>query len=110
VETVALVVSGIASVLALGAFGVTVWMLTHQPSDTSVTELALELKRSRKAEAMRVVREAASAAREASAPLGADGRPLPFGPLEVAAPVAQSKEQLRRKVYGASPPHRGNGS
>jgi len=110
VETVALVVSGIASVLALGAFGVTVWMITHQPSDASVTELALELKRSRKAEAMRVVREAATAAREASAPLGADGQPLPFGPVETGAPVTQSKDQLRRKVYGSTPPHRGNGS
>ena len=103
----ALVVSGIASVLALGAFGATLWMLTHQPSDTSVTELALELKRTRKAEAMRVVREAASAAREASAPIGADGNPLPFGPAEPAV-VSTSKEQLRRKVYGFT--HKGNGS
>jgi hypothetical protein len=111
VETAALVVSGIASILALGAFGVTVWMVTHQPSDASVTELAHQLKRTRKAEAMRVVREEAAEARAASSPIGADGRPLPFGPV-VAAPMDHhtTKQNLRRHVYGASAAKRGNGN
>jgi hypothetical protein len=109
-ETAALVVSGIASILALGAFGVTVWMVTHQPSDTSVTELALELKRSRKAAAMRVVREEAAASREASAPLGKDGRPLPFGPMTAApAEPVSRKQSLRKRFYGTTLLHRGNG-
>lgn len=109
-ESVALVVSGIAGVLALGAFGVTIWQITHQPTDTSVTELAKELKRSRKAEAMRVVREAAAAAGQASAPLGRDGQPLPFGPVSpVAQSIADKKAALRARAFSTRTPSRGNG-
>lgn len=106
-DTWQLVGLGIAIGLALLSFCNTVWLLIREPSSESITLLAQELKRSRKAEAMREVREAAAAAREASAPVGTDGKPLPFGNVE-AVPTMTPKEQLRHRFYGT--PRRGNGS
>jgi hypothetical protein len=103
-----LVLPWIALTISLIACCVGFYALHRLNSDSDVGELArhvAQLRKANRAEQMRRVREEAVEARAVSAPLGADGKPLPFGPM-MSAPK-DVKAALRQRVFGHS--MRGNG-
>jgi len=112
---VALVVSWIALTIALISGCAVIYALVRLNSDSDVGELArhvAQLRKANRAEQMRRVREEAGEARAVSAPLGTDGRPLPFGPMKIPLedmPLAEKKAELRRRVFGSRLQKSGNG-
>jgi len=99
-----LVVSWIALTISLISACPVIYALIRLNSDSDVGELArhvAQLRKANRAEQMRRVREEATEARQASAPLGADGQPLPFGKVNLdTLPPASRKAELRRRVFG----------
>jgi hypothetical protein len=115
-----LVVAWIALGISLVSLSLGLYALHRLNSDSDVGELArhvAQLRKANRAEQMRRVREEAGEARAASAPLGKDGKPFPFGPL--AMPGSEhfpqnTKAALRARVFGTRPlppykPASGNG-
>ncbi len=109
-----LVLAWIALAISLVSLSVGLYALHRLNTDSDVGELAQHvaaLRKAHRAEQMRRVREEAVEARAASAPIDPQtGKPFPFGPLVIpGASHFETKEALRKRVFGNRLPRGGNG-